>query len=232
MHLKERVYMVTGAGGAVASQVTAALAAAGAELVLVGRRAGVRAARAAVGHGLEVTADLSRVDEAADAVRAAVESFGRLDGVIHTVGGFEGGKVLEAGPAALQRMLAKNLLTLANVVAAALPELTKSDDAFLGAISAGQAFRGIGPGSAAYTASKAALSAYLRSLDAELAGTSVRIGIVYPMGTIDTAENRAAMPQADPGKWIDGTAVAEALLFMATRSESGRVPEVALYARR
>ncbi|HEX2863811.1 MAG TPA: hypothetical protein VHN99_04535, partial [Deinococcales bacterium] len=90
-------------------------------------------------------------------------------------------------------------------------------------------WRGEGPNSAAYTAAKAAAGAFLRSAAAE--NPSLRAGIVYPLGAIDTPSNRQSMPKADPDGWIDPRAVAEALVFLASRGPRGLVQEVLLRAQ-
>lgn len=232
VRLSGRVYLVTGAGGAIAGSVNRALLAEGASLALADRPGNARRARETLGAGLVVPADLAAFDGARAAVEATVEGLGRLDGVVHTVGGFAGGKVRDASPQDYDRLLDANLRTLVNVTLAALPQLERSDAGFLGAVSAGQAWRGAGPGAALYTASKAALAAFLRSLDGELGSAPTRVGIVYPMGAVDTPANRQSMPDADPGGWIDPDEVGAAFVHLATRSPRGRILELAVHPPR
>ena len=55
-------------------------------------------------------------------------------------------------------------------------------------------------GSVAYITAKAAVSALVRALADELADERILVNGILP-ATIDTPANRAAMPDADPGKW-------------------------------
>jgi NADP-dependent 3-hydroxy acid dehydrogenase YdfG len=81
-----------------------------------------------------------------------------------------------------------------------------------------------------YAASKAAVAAYLKSLDAELQEEGVRTSVLYPMGVVDTEANRSAMPDGDPDDWIAPEELAEGMLHVATRSRRGHIPELKVYA--
>jgi NADP-dependent 3-hydroxy acid dehydrogenase YdfG len=129
-------------------------------------------------------------------------------------------------------MINLNLRSLVNVVAAALPEIVKQPDGFIGGIAAGQAARGVGPNVSFYAASKAAVAVFLKSVDAELSGTTTKAGVVYPMGAIDTPANRRDMPDIDPNTWIDPAEIAAAFLTMATRTQRGRLTEMMVYPPR
>ena len=85
---------------------------------------------------------------------------------------------------------------------------------------------------ALYAAAKAAVATYLRSLDAELGGTEIRVTVVYPMGTVDTPANRKSMPEADPMSWINPDEIGEALVYAASRSPQGRVLELPIFPPR
>jgi NAD(P)-dependent dehydrogenase (short-subunit alcohol dehydrogenase family) len=70
-------------------------------------------------------------------------------------------------------------------------------------------------GKIAYVAAKAALAAMTRSLAAECAPEGILINAVLPE-TIDTPANRAAMPGADFTKWTPPSAIAGAILWLAS----------------
>jgi NADP-dependent 3-hydroxy acid dehydrogenase YdfG len=218
--LTDQVFIVTGAGGQIAAHVNAALLEAGARLVLVDRHA------RSIPAGETVEADLSSLEGARVMVSMALARFGRVDGVIHTVGGFRSEKSLEFNPLTYEAMFDTNVRTLVNVAVATLPELVNTQG-FIGGISAGQAARGAGPGAALYAAAKSAVAVYLKSIAAEVKG--VRAGVVYPMGTVDTPANRSSMPNSDPNTWIDPKEIAQAFVFMASRGRQGRVLEVQVH---
>jgi NAD(P)-dependent dehydrogenase (short-subunit alcohol dehydrogenase family) len=67
----------------------------------------------------------------------------------------------------------------------------------------------------AYAASKAAVAALTRSLAEELAGSRIWVNAVVP-SIIDTAANRAAMPDADHDAWPKPDEIAETIAFLAS----------------
>lgn len=208
-----KVFLVTGANGAVASSIVAKFYQAQATLVLLERQAGQKT----------IQADLTKLEEAQIAVAKVIQTHGRLDGVIHTVGGFTMQGILEYKPETYQQMLEVNLHTTVNIAAAAMPELIKTGG-FFGAIAAGQVLNGGGKNVALYSAAKAAMVLFMKSLALEV--KAVRFGIVYPLGAIDTPANRRDMPNADPSTFIAPNELAEAFVYMASRSSGGRVQEI------
>ena len=67
----------------------------------------------------------------------------------------------------------------------------------------------------AYSASKGAVAALTLSLAEELAETSIWVNAIVP-SIIDTAANRAAMPDADHGAWPKPDETAETVAFLAS----------------
>ncbi len=232
MSFENKVFIITGAGGAISSAINTAFHAAGAKLALVDRPSNAERARDQLGAGLAIAVDLSSLKGAQEMVAATVKHYGRVDGLIHTVGGFSTGKILEFKPDDFARMFDVNVKTLAFAVAAVLPEVLKQENGFIGGISAAQVARGAGAGAALYTAAKGAVALYLKSLDAELKGMSTKAGVLYPMGTVDTPANRRDMPDADPNTWIDPAEIAAAFVYMASRSNRGRVLEMQVFPAR
>jgi NAD(P)-dependent dehydrogenase (short-subunit alcohol dehydrogenase family) len=88
-----------------------------------------------------------------------------------------------------------------------------------------------GAGAAAYTVAKSAVVALARTVAAEVLDAGVRVNAVLP-STIDTPANRAAMPKADPSRWVAPASIAEVIAFLlseAARDVSGAV--IPVYGR-
>jgi NADP-dependent 3-hydroxy acid dehydrogenase YdfG len=227
------VYMITGGGGSLAGAVAAVFRDAGARLALVGRHEAGLVDRAAAVDGLAITADLASASEAERAVDETVAAFGRVDGLIHTAGSFAVAKATEAEPGLYERLFQDNVQTLDNAVRATLPRILGRADGLVAGISSNVVWEGSGAaGMTLYAAAKAAVTFYLRSLEKEVRRAGVRVAIVYPMSPIDTPANRRAMPSGDPEAWVDPVAIAEALLFAATRGRRGRLLEIPIWASR
>ncbi len=218
--LTDKVFIVTGAAGAIAGSINAALLGAGARLMLIDRKVVQTPA------GETTVADLDSLEGAGAMVQMTLERFGCVDGLVHTVGGFAAEKALAFKPETFEAMFNTNVRTLVNVSAAVLPELVKTEG-FLGGIAAGQVARGSGAGAALYTAAKGAVALYLKSVAAEVKG--IRAGVVYPMGTVDTPANRKSMGAEKAETWIDPAEIAQAFVFMAGRGARGRVLEVQVH---
>jgi len=223
-------YVITGGGGALAGVVAEVFAKAGASLALVDLNEERIRGRAESLGGMALGADLRTLAEAERMVAAVTQRFGRIDGLIHTAGGFAMAKAHESDEALYDRMFDVNVRTLFCTVRAVLPAMLESDDGFVAGISSSAAWQGGAAGMTLYAAAKGAVALYLRSLEKELRGTGIRVGIVYPMSPIDTPANRRDMPDADPEKWVDPTEIAGALLFAATRSRRGRLFELPITA--
>lgn len=245
--LSGQVWVITGGAGAIADSIGRAFAAAGARLVLADleRAHEALAVRARELGAMPLTADLTRVEEAEALVRRVRDDMGRVDGLIHTVGAYAGGRVHEVEPSQYDRLFDLNVRTLFYCVRAVLPVMLEQGEGFLAGFASGPAWRGMGPGAALYAAAKSAVATFLRSLDEELrnrrrpgsetpAGPTggIRVAVVYPMGVVDTPANRRAMPDADRRGWIDPREIAAALLFAATRGTGARLMELPVYPGR
>jgi NAD(P)-dependent dehydrogenase (short-subunit alcohol dehydrogenase family) len=161
--------------------------------------------------------DLSDAAQAKTAIDAIAEQFGRLDVLINIAGGFAFETVAEGETTTWQRMYALNVLTALNASRSALPYLMASGAGRIvniGAMGALQAGAGMGP----YAASKAGVHRLTEALAAECKG-KITVNAVLP-STIDTAANRASMPNADFGKWVMPQELAEVILFLASDAAS------------
>jgi len=225
------VALITGAGGAVAGEAIAVFKQAGWRLALVVRGEAARARLAAAHPGAVIAvADLTDAVATRAAVDALAKDCGQVDALLNIAGGFAMAGALEETPAGLEAQLAINLRTAVNATQAALPHMLAAGAGFVLGVGAGQALDG-GAQCGAYAASKAALVAWLKSMHAEFAAKGIAMAMLYPMGAIDTAGNRAAMPNADPAGWIDPRELAETMLHLATRGTRARIREAKVYPR-
>jgi len=225
------VTIITGGGGAIAGAIAAVFAAAGARLALVDLdEAGVRA-RAETFGALALGADLTSAAAAAAMVAAVHDRFGRVDALIHTAGGFAMAAAHESSDELYDRMMTVNLRTLFCATRAVLPSFVGQGGGFIAGFSSGVVWEGRGaPGMSVYTAAKAAVTFFLRSVEQEYRARGISAAVVYPLGAVDTPANRAAMPAADPTTWVDPAEIGNALLFAATRGPRGRLAELAIGA--
>jgi NAD(P)-dependent dehydrogenase (short-subunit alcohol dehydrogenase family) len=210
-----KVLVVTGALGALGKVVADTAEARGARVAGIDHAPSQSAATSA---RLELGGvDLTDAAQAQKAVDAAAAHFGRLDALINIAGGFVFETVAEGTDKSWQRMHAMNVLTALNASHAALPHLSKSGHGRIvniGAMGALQAGAGMGP----YAASKAGVHRLTEALAAEWKG-KVTVNAVLP-STIDTAANRASMPNADFAKWVRPLELAEVILFLASEAAS------------
>lgn len=211
-----RGVIVTGGTGALGSAVVLRLLARGARVAVPYRKEkewlALREKAAAGASLLGVAADLADAAGAKAFVDEAAASLGVLDGAALVAGAWRGGKRFDEAPEdEWPGMLATNLGTVAHVCRAALPHLRRQGGSIV-AVGSRAAETG-GAGMAAYAVSKVAVHALVRVLALENRDLGVRVNAVLP-GTIDTPENRRAMPDADFSKWTSPAAIAEVVAFL------------------
>jgi len=66
---------------------------------------------------------------------------------------------------------------------------------------------------------KSAIIRLTESMSAELRGKGINVNCILP-SIIDTPENRAAMPDADPAKWVSPEKLANVILFLCSDEAS------------
>ncbi|MGH7057946.1 MAG: SDR family NAD(P)-dependent oxidoreductase [Acetobacteraceae bacterium] len=210
------VVIVTGAAGNLGSAVSELLTRQGSRVVAVARAAPRLAAAPAL---FADAADLTDPAEAAAVAAKAVRALGRIDGLVHTVGGFAMGSIAEAEPELWERMWRINLVTSSNMIRAVWPAMQAEGAGSIVAIGAQPAWRA-GAGMAAYAGTKAAVLRLIEAAAEEGKPHGIRANAVLP-GTMDTPQNRAAMPDADRRKWVTPAQVAEAIAFLLSGAASG-----------
>jgi NAD(P)-dependent dehydrogenase (short-subunit alcohol dehydrogenase family) len=217
MNLQGKVVLITGAKGGLGTFVTNSFLEAGARVFGVSRS--IADSDFPHPHFSAVTAELSDGGRAGEVAEAVVKKAGRIDGLVHLVGAFAGGKsVAETDDATFDKMLDLNLRSAFHVIRAVLPIMRAQSSGRIVAIGSKAAVETAAM-AGVYAASKAALISLIRTVARENADMSVSANIVLP-GTMDTAANRSAMPGADPSKWVNPSQVAQLLVHLVSDQAS------------
>jgi NAD(P)-dependent dehydrogenase (short-subunit alcohol dehydrogenase family) len=216
--LTGKVAIITGAKGGLGSFVTKAFLDAGAAVAGVSRS--ISDADFAHPQFLGVAAELSSRAAAESVMETVRTRFGRVDVVVHLMGGFAGGtNVADTDDATFERMVDLNLRSTFHVLGAGARVMRDQGRGRLLAIASKSAVEA-SPGSGVYAASKAAVVSLVRTFAAELRDSGVTVNVVLP-GTMDTPQNRAAMPQANPSQWVQPSEVALLLVHLASDASNG-----------
>jgi NADP-dependent 3-hydroxy acid dehydrogenase YdfG len=228
--ITEGRYLVTGAAGGIAQAIIDVFAGAGARLALADIDGSAVRDRARPHDAVAIECDLTDLEAVEAMVGEARRRLGGLDGLIHTTGGFAMAPAHEVDVRLYDRMVDLNLRTLVLTAGAVLPVFIEQRSGFLAAFSAGPAWhRSGGGGMSLYAAAKAGVAAYLNAVQDEAGEHGISTTVVYPMGVVDTPDNRESMPDSDRSQWIDPAEIARALLFAATRSPRGRISDLPIF---
>ncbi|MEO8659989.1 MAG: SDR family NAD(P)-dependent oxidoreductase [Bryobacteraceae bacterium] len=210
--LTGQVVLITGATGGLGETVTRVFLQAGAT---VGGVARSWTGKEKPPGFLPLEADLTQPDAAKRVVGNLVESTGRLDVIVHVMGGFAGGQpVQETTDDTWNSMMAMNLNAAFFVFRAGLAHMVSTGKGRIIAIGS-RAGVDQGANLSAYNVSKAGLNALVRTAAAEVKDSAITVNAVLP-STIDTAANRSAMPSADVSKWVTPESIAASLLWLAS----------------
>ena len=241
--LSGTVALVTGASSGIGEATAAALAADGATVVLVARRADrlkglADEIAAAGGESVSITADVTDRSAAEKAVDKAVKDLGRLDILVNNAGVMLLGPILDAPVEEWQQMVDINLSGLLYCTKAALPHLIEA---------AADERRGVADlvnmssvagrvprlGSGVYNATKHGVGAFSESLRQEVTERHVRVGLIEPGATATelASHNRAEVltglqTRFEGMERLIAQDIADAVLYMVTRPRRTAINEI------
>lgn len=207
---------ITGAAGQLGAAVVAQFQRQGARLVLLDRDAqALREHYGAIADAALVEVDLLDREQVAARLGEAITQARRIDVLCHLAGGFHMGEPVHETPAsAWDLMMNLNARALIHVAAAVVPPMIRQGAGRIVTVGAAGALKG-GADMGAYAASKSALMRLTEAMSAELRDHGINVNCVLP-STLDTPPNRAAMPDADPSRWVAPAALAEVIGFLAS----------------
>jgi NAD(P)-dependent dehydrogenase (short-subunit alcohol dehydrogenase family) len=217
---QDRVAIVTGAAGNLGHAVSQAYLAAGAQVVLVDRKPdrlpGMYPSLVdSSAHMLATSVDQTEQAAVQGMVDRVLEQYGRIDVLVNPVGGYRGGT--PAHETSLQEweyMLELNARTALVISQTVIPVMLTQRYGKVVHVGSRAALQGSAR-AAAYSAAKSAVVRLTESLSGEVKRQGINVNCVLP-GTIDTPENREAMPKADHSRWVAPAALADVILFLTS----------------
>jgi NAD(P)-dependent dehydrogenase (short-subunit alcohol dehydrogenase family) len=219
----ERAALVTGGSSGIGLAIARALQEEGFDLTLVSRRPEkVEAAAAELG-AAAVAANVADAEECKRVVAEHRDRFGRLDVLVNSAGIGIGGRIEDLPAKQLDLQLDVNLRGLFLVTQAAIPLLRESRGWIVNLASIAGTVPT--PGLATYGATKAAVIALTRSLNAELDADGVRAIALCP-GFVDTP--MAQWSGIEPAEMIRPEDCAEVVRMCLRLSPNVRIPQVVL----
>jgi NAD(P)-dependent dehydrogenase (short-subunit alcohol dehydrogenase family) len=210
--MANRTVLLTGAAGNLGRAVADAFLRAGENLVLLDvKRGNLRDGD----HQFFVATNLLDPAGVQAAVDQAMQRYKRIDVLCNIAGGFRmGAPVHETSEKDWTFLMDLNARTVLNTAHAVVPHMLKAGGGKIVNVGAFAAQKGVAQ-MGAYVASKSAVIRLTETMAAELREKNINVNCVLPT-IIDTPENRTAMPDADPKRWVAPAALAEVILFLAS----------------
>ncbi len=178
----------------------------------------------------KVFVELTNEEDAAKFVDSAIAKYGSIDAVMLTVGGFALGSVIETRAAEIAKQYKLNFETAYNIARPVFSQMLKQNTGkifFIGSRPGLDAAHG--KGMVAYGLAKSLIFRLAELMNDEAKGTNVVTSVVIP-STIDTPQNRKAMPGTDPGNWVKADSIADIIHFYCTDPASAlREPLIKVY---
>lgn len=198
MPFTDKVVVVTGGSGNLGSAVSKAFAARGARVV-----------------PLDLETNLLDQKKLNERIEKEIRKHGRIDVLCNIAGGFRMGKpVHETSDEDWNFLFDVNVRSVLHTARAVVPHMLAAGGGKIVNVGAFAAQKGAAQ-MGAYTASKSAVIRLTEAMAAELREKNINVNCVLPT-ILDTPQNRADMPKADPRRWVALPDLAAAIVFLAS----------------
>jgi len=177
-----------------------------------------------------VVVDLMNEDDSAKFVAGIISKYGSIDAAVLTVGGFAMGKITDTKTAEISKQYKLNFETAYNTARPVFTQMMKQSNGRIFMIGSKPGLLAAnGKGMVAYSLGKSLIFRLAELMNDEAKGHNVITSVVVP-GTIDTPQNRKAMPEADPSTWVKPEAIADIIYFHCTEAAAVlREPVIKVY---
>jgi NAD(P)-dependent dehydrogenase (short-subunit alcohol dehydrogenase family) len=178
----------------------------------------------------KIAVDLMNEEDSTKFIEAIISKYGSVDAAVLTVGGFAMGKIADTTTADIYKQYKLNFETTYNIARPVFVQMMKQNSGrifFIGSRPGLDAHNG--KGMVAYGLGKSLILRLADLMNDEAKGYNVVTSVIVP-GTIDTPQNRNAIPDADPSNWVKPESIAEIIYFHCTDAASVlREPLIKVY---
>ena len=230
--LKDKVAVITGAGGGIGRAVAETLAREKMRLVLLGgnNREKLTATYAAVKRHtdcLMLPGNLTDLKFLAAGVKTAAETLGDIDVLVNNAGAAQSTAFENITPEEFDRLMAINIRVPFFLTQAALPHLKRSDAATVVSICSVVGHSGY-PLQSVYSASKHAMLGWTKSLAREYYKEGIRVHAISP-GGVYTDMVKLSRPDLSPEGMIMPEEIAEIVRFLLVNRGNAVIDEILVH---
>jgi len=167
-----------------------------------------------------ITVDLTNETDAENFINDVVKKYQTLDAAVLTAGGFAMGKIAETKMEDLKKQFRLNFETAYNIARPIFLQMMKQGNGKIFMIGSrpGSDMKN-SKGMVAYGLTKSLIFRLAELMNEEAKGTDVVTTVIAP-STIDTPENRKAMPDVDSSKWVKPENIAAIIYFYCSEAAS------------
>lgn len=178
----------------------------------------------------KIVLDLLNEDDSAKFVSSVISKNETIDAAVLTVGGFALGSIVETKTSDIAKQYKLNFETAYNIARPIFAQMLKQNSGRIFIIGSRPGLSAMNSkGMVAYGLGKSLIFRLAELMNDEAKGTNVVTSVVIP-STIDTLQNRKAMPDTDPVKWVKPEAIADIIHFYCTDVASAlREPLIKVY---
>lgn len=163
-----------------------------------------------------VVVDLMNEEASAKFITGTIEKYKTIDAVVLTVGGFAMGSIADTSTADIMKQYKLNFETAYNIARPAFVQMMLQNSGrifIVGSRPGLQAWHSVGM--TAYGLAKSLVLRLTELMNIEAKGKNVVTSVVVP-STIDTPQNRKAMPDANFNNWVRPDDIANVIFYHCT----------------
>lgn len=164
----------------------------------------------------KVVVDLMNEEDSAKFIKYVCDKYESIDAAVMTVGGFAMGSIADTSTADIMKQYKLNFETAYNIARPAFVQMMKQNSGRVFIIGSKPGINAVNSkGMVAYGLGKSLIFRLAELMNDEAKGKNVITAVVVP-STIDTPQNRKAMPDANFSNWVTPSAIANVIYYHCT----------------